>query len=229
MKSTVLEVACSLDQKHIGAPNFNRLARVYRWMEWLTFGPFLHRCRCAFLASLTQRRRALILGDGDGRFTARLLEVNSAIEIDAVDASEAMLRQLASRSLSTRVYTQVADARTFVPNSRDYDLIATHFFLDCLSDTEVSNLSLRLRHYTCPGAIWIISEFAVPSNMYGHTVARPLISALYLAFAWLTNLRVRRLPNHHLALASSGWSLLSQQKRLGGLLVSEMWGRDPDI
>ena len=55
------------------AANFDLIARPYRWLEYLTFGPALARCRNHFLPQLTDRRAALVLGDGDGRFLARLL------------------------------------------------------------------------------------------------------------------------------------------------------------
>lgn len=206
-------------------PNFDRLASIYRWMEWLTFGPFLHRCRCAFLPGFTARRHALVLGDGDGRFTASLVRSNLTIKVDAVDASEAMLRQLSSRASSARIRTHHADARAFTPPNRDYDLIATHFFLDCLTTDEVGDLASRLRRHASTNAIWVVSEFAVPPNLYGRTLARPLIRALYLAFALLTKLRVRKLPDYHAALTRSGWSLLEQRTFLGGLLVSQMYRR----
>jgi len=205
------------------APDFNTLARVYRWMEWLTFGPFLQRCRCAFLARLAGHRRALILGDGDGRFTERLMRANIAIEADAVDSSEVMLRQLSARSPSNRVQTHVADARTFAPVRCDYDVIATHFFLDCLTSGEVADLASRLRKHVSPDGVWVISEFAIPSNLYGRTFARTLVSALYFAFGLLTGLPIRKLPDHPAALAQSGWSLLQQDRHLRGLLVSELW------
>jgi hypothetical protein len=54
-------------------PNFDRIARPYRWLEYLTLGRSLERAREVFLPLLKDRRQALILGDGDGRFTARLL------------------------------------------------------------------------------------------------------------------------------------------------------------
>lgn len=207
-------------------PDFDRLAHLYRWMEWLTFGPFLHRCRCAFLPSLTARRHALVLGDGDGRFTASLLRSNSAIEVDAVDASEAMLHQLSSRVPSAAsIHTHHVDARAFAPPHRDFDLIATHFFLDCLTTDEVGDLASRLCRQSAPDAIWVVSEFAIPPNLYGRALARPLIRALYLAFALLTKLRVRKLPDHHTALIGSGWCLLEQRQSLGGLLVSQMYRR----
>jgi len=223
MTSRTLELSLREQSASSEAPDFSRLARLYRWMEWLTFGPFLQRCRCAFLSSLAERRHALVLGDGDGRFTARLLSSNSTIKVDAVDASEAMLSQLTRRASSDRIRTHLTDARIFAPARRDYDLIATHFFLDCLTDSEVNDLASRLRRYAAPNAIWIVSEFAIPTNLYGRALAAPLIRGLYLAFGLLTRLRVRKLPDHHSALVQSGWSLLDQRKILGGLLVSEMW------
>jgi SAM-dependent methyltransferase len=228
MKTAVLNRDIREQPVNSVTPNFNHLARIYRWMEWLTFGPFLQRCRTAFLSSLLQRHRGLVLGDGDGRFTSRLLRENTYIIIDAVDASEAMLRQLANRvsSNSRRVHTHIADARTFQPAHHDYDLIATHFFLDCLTTTEVKLLASRLCRHAAPDALWVISEFAIPSNLYGRAIARPLISALYLAFGILTSLRIRELPNHYVALAQSGWSLVHRKKRLAGLLISELWQRD---
>jgi ubiquinone/menaquinone biosynthesis C-methylase UbiE len=219
------------DQTVTSAPaDFNQLARIYRWMEWLTFGPFLQRCRCSFLSSLGQRRLGLILGDGDGRFIARLIQADPIIKVDAVDVSQAMLHQLERRADSSRVRIHLADIRSFQPPQPRYDLIATHFFLDCLNNDEVRNLATLLRHYVGSDARWLISEFRIPSNLCGRLIARPLISGLYFAFGLLTNLRIRELPNHREALSESGWNLMDQQQWLGGLLISELWqptGDDP--
>jgi len=54
-------------------PNFDRVARIYRWAEYAALGPILQRTRTHFLPQLTGCHNALILGDGDGRFLARLL------------------------------------------------------------------------------------------------------------------------------------------------------------
>jgi len=225
MKSAVLESEQHEEVAASKPANFNRLARVYRWLEWLTFGPILWRCRCAFLAEMKQRRSALVIGDGDGRFTAQLLEQNPLITVEAADASDAMLQQLMQRTgcNADRVHTQLADARRLSFVARRFDLIATHFFLDCLTTDEVESLATRIRETVEPGAAWVISEFAVPDNPYGRLIAGPIVAALYFAFSILTGLNVRRLPEHHKALHRAGFILSRQQKRLGGLLVSELW------
>ena len=77
--------------------NFDRIARLYRWMEYATLGPALTRCRNYHLARVAGCSQALILGDGDGRFTAKLLAASPSLEADAVDSSAAMLRLLRAR------------------------------------------------------------------------------------------------------------------------------------
>ena len=201
-------------------------------MEWLTFGPFLWRCRCAFLHRLGHSRRALVLGDGDGRFTARLLADNPSVLVDAVDASAAMLSELARRAgpHRSRVQFQVADVRAWDLPAAAYDLVVTHFFLDCLAVDEIESLARRLRHHLRPDAAWVVSEFNLPANRFGRFIARLLIAVLYRAFGVLTGLTVRTLPNHRKAFAQFGFILKHQRKWLGGLLVSEWWEpAAPDI
>jgi ubiquinone/menaquinone biosynthesis C-methylase UbiE len=211
------------------APNFDRLAPFYRWMEWIAFGRALCRCRCRFLDELRDCRAALVLGDGDGRFTARLLEENRNVKVEAIDASGAMLRVLKSGAgiHGDRVGIHQADARVWEPDGSRYDLIVTHFFLDCLTTDEIAALAKRLRSYTTPDTKWLVSEFAVPRGWFGRLAARPLVTGLYLSFRFLTGLRVRRLPGYRDALADAGFVLQQENSSLGGLLVSEIWVVEP--
>ncbi len=210
-------------------PNFNRLAPLYRWMEFLAFGPWLSLTRRTFLARLTNVRRALVLGDGDGRFTACLLRANPTVEIDAVDASNAMLSALLRRAgpHASRVHIHMADIRAWHPPAGNaaskYDLIVTHFFLDCLTTREIESLVEELRPAVFPSAIWVISEFAIPPGWFGRILARPLVAGLYFSFGQLTGLAVRKLPDYAYALQHAGYTLVERRPRLGGLLIAELW------
>jgi ubiquinone/menaquinone biosynthesis C-methylase UbiE len=205
--------------------NFDRLARVYRWMEGLSFGPYLWRCRCAFLGEMTEAHEALALGDGDGRFTAALLKQNRQVRVNAVDVSEAMLRSLRRRAGAdeARVRTEACDVREWSAAEAEYDLAVTHFFLDCLSTEDVRRLAERLKPNLRPGARWVVSEFAVPSGWFGRWVARPVVGFLYRAFGVLTGLEVRRLPEWELALKAAGFRRVRERSFLLGLLTSQMW------
>jgi SAM-dependent methyltransferase len=210
------------------APRFDALARIYRWLELVSFGPWLMRARTAFLAEMAGSR-ALVLGDGDGRFTAQLLRALSALEVDAVDASPAMLAELVRRAGHdrNRVRTFIEDARRFQAPHPPYQILVTHFFLDCLVDDEVAELARRLRDAAAENAVWVVSEFAIPAGIFGWLVARPMVDLLYFAFRLLTGLRVRRLPNHGAALACAGFRLQQEKSWLGGLLLSQLWVCDP--
>ncbi|MGO9336178.1 MAG: class I SAM-dependent methyltransferase [Terracidiphilus sp.] len=210
-------------------PDFNRLARFYRWMEFFSFGPWLGLTRRTFLGDLVHCQHALVLGDGDGRFTGRLLQANPTIRVDAVDASGAMLQALLGRAAShaDRVRVHVADVRAWQPTApiaaAPYDLIVTHFFLDCLTTEEIETLAEKLHSAVAPGALWIVSEFAIPPGWFGRFIALPLVSSLYFSFGWLTGLEVRSLPDHAAALLRSGFRRLDRRSRLGGLLIAERW------
>ena len=207
-------------------PDFDRLARIYRWMEWLSFGPWLSRCRRVFLEHLADRRSSLIIGDGDGRFTSLLLRANPRIEVDAVDASPAMLQALVRRAgvHGNRLRTYPVDARQWQPpEDRGYDLVVTHFFLDCLTTAEIERLAKTLRPSLAPGALWVVSEFFIPPGPFGRQIAEPLVSFLYAAFGLLTGLTVRRLPDERAALRSAGFRLVESRALLCGLLRGELW------
>ncbi len=209
--------------------NFDRLARLYRWMEWLSFGPYLGRCRSALLSELQETRRALVLGDGDGRFTAALLKRNPAVQVDAIDVSEAMLESLKRRAGADtrRVCTEACDIRMWSPHAgSEYDCVVTHFFLDCLTTDDVLELAERLRASLRPGARWVISEFAIPDSAFGRWLARPMVALLYGAFGVLTGLAVKRLPHWPSALRAAGLRQVKERRFLSGLLTSQLWMLD---
>ena len=210
--------------------NFDRIARPYRWLEYLSFGPLLERCRFFRLPELASARRALILGDGDGRFLAHLLAANPALHAEVIDQSPAMLRLLHARVAAIHALDRLTihrtDALAFTPTGT-YDLIATHFFLDCFSTEDVFTLAQSIRRHLAPNALWLVSEFAIPAGVAA-IPARLLVAALYLAFRLITGLRTSALPDHPAALANAGFNLRNRKSFLAGLLVSELWQLAPN-
>ena len=141
--------------------NFDGIARAYRWMEYATFGIILERCRLYYMKYARNARRALVFGDGDGRFVARMLKGNPDLNADAVDFSEQMLKLLRERSeregAGGRVHTHLADARELEGPGGTYDLLVTHFFLDCLTEEECRALLRKVRPHLTADTNWLIS------------------------------------------------------------------------
>jgi SAM-dependent methyltransferase len=205
-------------------PNFDRVARIYRYAEYLTLGPLLQRTRTHFLPELKQCRRVLALGDGDGRFLSRLLQQNRGLQAVAVDTSAEMLHLLRQRCRThiNRLQTLQTSALNLTPPPNT-DLITTHFFLDCLTQPELNTLAQDLAAHTAPGTLWLLSDFALPTTPLLKPPAALYLRALYLAFRILTGLRVTHLPDPQSALTAAGFDRIARHDLLHGLLYTEIW------
>jgi ubiquinone/menaquinone biosynthesis C-methylase UbiE len=206
--------------------NFNPIARPYRWLEYLTLGPILQQTRLHHLPRLTQQKSALILGDGDGRFLSQLLSQNSHLQAEAIDTSSTMLHLLRKRCApyANRLQTHQTDALTFRPApTKKYDLVVTHFFLDCLTQTQLEILITQITPHLTPQALWLISDFSIPPTGPMRPIARAYIRSLYLIFRILTNLRITNLPDHTDTLTQINFTRLAQHHRLARLLTTELW------
>jgi cyclopropane fatty-acyl-phospholipid synthase-like methyltransferase len=167
-----------------------------------------------------------MLGDGDGRFLIRLLAANPTLTADVVDSSHAMLALLDHRlrrsGFQHRVRLHHADALHWNPTG-PYDLIVSHFFLDCFFPNQLEQLFDSVLPHALPGASWVISEFAIPRNPFAAWFARAIIRGLYQAFGWTTGLPVRALPGYAACLHRRGLMLSQDQSFLAGLLRSQLW------
>ncbi len=207
--------------------DFNLIARPYRWLEYLTLGRALERCRLHFIPRLLHQKKALVFGDGDGRFLAALMAANPSIHADAIDTSATMLHLLRRRcecsalNATVRLQTHHADALAFTPIGR-YDLVATHFFLDCLTQIELEALITRIIPSLSHDAFWVVSDFRVPSGPM-RLPSRVVIRILYFAFRILTGLRTTRLPDHAAPMSRAGLVLTAHHHSLAGLLTTELW------
>jgi ubiquinone/menaquinone biosynthesis C-methylase UbiE len=200
--------------------NCDRIARAYRWLEYAGFGRALEQRRTAFLGEATVARRILALGDGDGRALAALVHANPDAKIDYVDLSERMLQLARQRAGADRVTYYQADALTLPLPEAEYDLIVTHFFLDCLEGAGTRDLVARVAQAAQPHARWLVSEFRDSSHW-----ARLLVRFLYLFFRLTTGLKTRRLVDYHPYFERNGFRLARIESAWGGLLASELWTR----
>jgi ubiquinone/menaquinone biosynthesis C-methylase UbiE len=204
--------------------NCDNIAPYYRWFEYLGFGRELERRRCGLLDGIDGPRHVLVLGDGDGRFLERLIREIPAAEIESVEAS-ARMQDLARQRTGPRVRHRLGDARTLPLDPGRYDLIVTHFFLDCFDATDAPALVKRLADAASPHAQWLISEFRQAPDGWRAVWCGTWLRSLYLFFRVTTGLRTRTLVDHHPLLERSGFRLIRQESSRWGLLASELWVR----
>ena len=146
------------------------LAPWYRTLEWIAFGDDLQCCRVACLREIDAPRRALMVGEGNGRFLCELLRMHPEVEIDCIDASQRMLqlaRKRIDRELSgqaERVRFLHQDITSWAAPEYRYDLLVTHFFLDCFPEPVLAGIIKKLARSATNDVNWLLADFCVPPN-----------------------------------------------------------------
>jgi ubiquinone/menaquinone biosynthesis C-methylase UbiE len=206
--------------------NIGWLAGWYRWIEYAAFGRALERRRFAFLDRAAGAGNILILGEGDGRTLARLLELAPKATFHVVERSDEMIDRAHRRTgYSERVLFVNEDALNVVLPAAHYDAVLTMFFLDCFGEREARGLIQRLERALAPGGVWLVSEFSIPGSGWRRWHARVWIAAMYCFFGLTTGLRARVLPPIGGLLTEAGLERVAIETERSGMIVSEVWAR----
>lgn len=210
--------------------SFDAVAPWYRTLETIAFVNALQQARVACLDEIGSPRRALIVGEGNGRFLAALLQRQPLIRIDCVDSSQRML-DLARRHVLQTVPDQIGrvaflqhDVATWTPNDR-YDLIVTHFVLDCFSTQPVGRLIAKLAQTTAPDATWLLADFVIPEAGFARAHARAWLAVMYSFFRTVAGIEARKLVDPSPFLRAEGFVLERQFLFRLRMLKSEWWRR----
>lgn len=208
--------------------SFDRVAPFYATLEWIAFGTALQRARTAYLPRLKNVRRALVAGEGNGKFLIELARFNPGIEIDCVDSSVEMLRlaqRLLIRSGGDEVRFHHTDILKWRSAFSDYDLIATHFFLDCFNPSQLQSVVDRIASMSAPHATWLFSDFSVPKKGVGRLHARIWLNAMYRFFRYAASLQTKELVDPSAVLRGANFKLRERCDSRFGLITAQLWQR----
>ncbi len=209
--------------------NFDRVAPHYRWLETLVFGRKLQEARIAFVRQIAPPRRVLVAGEGNGRFLAEFVRAHPGAEVDCVEASARMIEIARARIQSGRVRFICADLREVKLEREAYDLLVTHFFLDCFAAKGLAEIVAKLAALATAEAQWLIAEFCEPAAGWGRFGARGLIAAMYFFFRAVAGIEGCRLLDYQPLVRSAGFCLTSQTLLANGMIRSQLWQRKSPI
>lgn len=207
--------------------SFDRIAPHYHRIERIFAGQALQRCRTALLDRIPPPRRILILGEGDGRFLEAFLHLHPQAEVTCIDASATMLdlARTRTRNAAARVDFIHADILAWKAPPSAFDLIITHFVLDCFRPDQLAAVVGKLAATATPGACWLLSDFRVPAAGPSNWLARGLLRVLYTFFRRAAAVPADRLTPPDPFLASAGFVLRERKPQRLGLLHSDLWTR----
>ena len=208
--------------------NFDAVAPFYRPLETLVFARSLQRARSAFLDEVAGCERALIAGQGDGRFVHALLLRNPQICVTCIDTSRAMIaraRQRLDAEQLARAEFLRADLLETEATPPCHDLVVTNFFLDCFTADELAQVIDKLARSACARAAWLVAEFHVPHAGLPHVAAQALVALMYLFFRLTTGSSASELPQHDRLLESCGFRRVRTAEFYFGMVRAELWRR----
>lgn len=253
--------------------SFDTLAPHYRTMEAVLAGNILQRCRTVHLSEVTNCRRALLLGEGPGRFLVELLRSNPRVQVTCVERSPRMIEAALSRltgpelenvqfveadALTCQPFTPAGvrpsraqerchnerlgitkghprhhlaapeDGRTPIRQSdvpARFDLIVTHFFLDCFRPGELEQLVQKIAAASADHARWLLADFRLPPHGWQRWRARAVLALMYSFFRLATGLSARRLTPPDGFLEAAGFQLARRHTANFGLAHSDLWLR----
>ncbi len=207
--------------------SFDRLAAHYRWMEVVLAGEKLQRCRTAFLPQVATARNVLILGEGNGRFLVECRRRLRHANLTCVDASKQMLQLSRERLRKSGGAGEVqfvhSDALQCEPPRRAFDLVVTHFFLDCFRPEQLKLLVAKLAGACLPNAAWLLADFCLPEKGWRRHRASLIHWLMYRFFRLATGLPARVLTPPDPFLLAHNFVLKERVLSDWDLLHSDFW------
>lgn len=210
--------------------SFDSLAPHYRWMEFILAGEKLQRCRTAFLEQVSAPENILIWGEGNGRFLIECRRKWKDARIVCADASERMLA-LANERIerfdldANGIEFLRADVLKWSPLQKSFDLVVTHFFLDCFRSEQLQQVVDKIAFAARPNASWLLADFQIAPVGLRRLRSKLILTLMYLFFRIVTRLPARRLTSPDPYLSSNEFFLRERRVSEWGLLHSDLWRR----
>jgi hypothetical protein len=117
------------------------------------------------------------------------------------------------------------DALTWPLPPGVFDLVVTHFFLDCFGHEELAGLITKVAAGATDKARWLLADFQVPDRGWRKSRAKVVLALLYLFFRFATGLSAGRLTPPGNLLRAAGFRLAGQRVGNFGLVHSDLWQR----
>jgi len=197
-------------------------------MEVILAGGKMQRLREAWLPRLPPVNRVLLVGEGPGRFLEAILRRQPQVSIVCVDASAGMLRVARDRLRrsgfeQSRVEFVHGELPGWRPPDGYFELIGTHFFLDCFPPELLREVVSSLARGAVPGAHWLWSDFREPDAGFQRWRARLMLAVMYQFFRRVTQLKAAGLTCPEPYLVEQGFVSQGRHTADWGLLHSDWW------
>jgi hypothetical protein len=106
-----------------------------------------------------------------------------------------------------------------------FDLVVTHFFLDCFRCDELQSLVTKVATSATDEARWLLADFREPEGGWQRWRARVALALMYVFFRCATGLSAARLTPPDGFLKAAGFRLAGRRLANFGLVHADLWRR----
>jgi hypothetical protein len=118
------------------------------------------------------------------------------------------------------------DITSWSPPEHQFDLIVTHFFLDCFAENQIADVVAKLAHAAQADAAWMLADFCVPPHRFGRVRVRAWLALMYRFFRYTARIEARELIDPSPFLRAARFTLASKHLFRGRMIKSELWRRN---
>ena len=205
--------------------NFDGVASIYLFLETITFGNQLQKCRTSMISHLTNSKQVLVLGEGNGRFLEAFCKANPLAELLVIDESPRMLdlakRRIANANppINNQIEFRCANVFEILPLSGTFDLIVCNFFLDCFTSSEIGHLLGLFRQMLLESGSLVVGDFRKPHSIFGKFI----LKIMHVFFKKTAGISATELTDLHAMLLESSFQKTVEKKLFFGFLNSSIW------
>jgi hypothetical protein len=106
-----------------------------------------------------------------------------------------------------------------------FDLIVTHFFLDCFSERGVAEIVATLSRAAMVNATWLLADFCVPAEGFARLRGRVWLAGMYRFFQFTAGIEARELCDPSPFLRAAGFVSAKRYLFRSRMVKSELWRR----
>jgi SAM-dependent methyltransferase len=126
----------------------------------------------------------------------------------------------------SRVQFHHTDILGWVPPQKSYDVVVTHFFLDCFTSGQLPAVVEKIGNAANPNARWLFADFAIPTKALGGVHARVWLRIMYSFFRAVADLEANELADASALIRANGFRLCEEKVTRLGLIKSQVWERN---
>lgn len=207
--------------------NFSNITPIYDLLGTLAFAGRLHKSQQYMLELYPKSvENILIIGGGTGKFLTEIVSSIKFNELIYIDISPGMIKS-ARKKIVKNSPDQLSNIEFICGGinnlpKKDYDLVITHYFLDCLTPESYLKIVEELKNSLKPTGLWSMVDFY---NTNQDPLKKRFISLLYRFFHITCNLPSIQLTDFD-SWFNKNMNRLNRKEFIGGLLKSTLYKKE---